>query len=136
MEVATETVTFLDLKLKFDKESKQISVDVFAKGINTFTHVFCSPSFIKTKLKTFTFALRRRRVFDSSEKFEKHSTKYQNYLIARDYRPGKVKKQFSDIKKLTKEEPRKLKLRKTTFSTSRNLISLHIALLPNLKNHD
>ena len=30
MEVATDTLEFLDLKLKFDKESKQISVDVFA----------------------------------------------------------------------------------------------------------
>ena len=31
MEVATDTLEFLDLKLKFDKESKQIYVDVFAK---------------------------------------------------------------------------------------------------------
>ena len=38
MEVATDT-EFLDLKLKFDKESKQISVDVFAKDTNSFTYV-------------------------------------------------------------------------------------------------
>ena len=31
MEVATDTLEFLDLKFKFDKESKQIYVDVFAK---------------------------------------------------------------------------------------------------------
>ena len=52
-------------------------------------------------------ALRLRRICDSDEKFEKHSAEYQNYLIARDYKPGKVKKQFSDIKKLTREEARR-----------------------------
>ena len=31
MEVATDTFEFLDLNLKFDEESKQISVDVFPK---------------------------------------------------------------------------------------------------------
>ena len=40
MEVATDTLEFLDLKLKFDKESKQISVDVFLK-IPTVLHMFC-----------------------------------------------------------------------------------------------
>ena len=31
MEVATNMLEFLQFKLKFDKESQQISVDVFAK---------------------------------------------------------------------------------------------------------
>ena len=53
--------------------------------------------------------------------------------IARDYKPGKVKKQFSDIKKLTREEAKKTKLLKTTFSTSCNLITQHNLLFPNLK---
>ena len=35
-----------------------------------------------------------------------------------------VKKQFSDIKKLTREEARQPKLLKTTFSTSCDLINL------------
>ena len=35
MEVPPDT----DLKLRFDKESKQISVDVFAKDTNNFTYV-------------------------------------------------------------------------------------------------
>ena len=78
-------------------------------------------------------ALRFRRICNSDEKFEKHSTEYQNYLIARDYKPGKVKKQFSDIKKLTREEARKPKLLKTTLSTSCNLITQYNSLLPNLK---
>ena len=44
-----------------------------------------------------------------------------------------MKKQFSDIKKLTREEARKPKLPKTTFSTSWNLITQYDPLLPNLK---
>ena len=52
---------------------------------------------------------------------------------SRDYRPGKVKKQFSDIKKLTRQEARKPKLLKTTFSTSCNLITQYNPLLPNFK---
>ena len=59
LEVATDTLEFLELKLKFDKKSKQISVDV-----------------------------------------------------------GKLKKQFSCIKKLTREEARKPNLLKPTFCTS------------------
>ena len=39
MEVATDTVEFLNVKLKFDKESKQIYVDVFAKDTDSFSPV-------------------------------------------------------------------------------------------------
>ena len=39
MEVATDTLEFLDLKLKFDKESIKIFVDAFAK--NSSQYVFC-----------------------------------------------------------------------------------------------
>ena len=77
--------------------------------------------------------MKDRRICNSDEKFEKHSAEYQNYLIARDYKPGKVKKQFSDIKKLTREEARKAKLLKTSLSTSCNLITQYNSLLPNLK---
>ena len=44
-----------------------------------------------------------------------------------------MKKQFSDIKKITREEARKPKLLKTTFSTSFNLIAQYNPLLPNVK---
>ena len=33
MKVAIDTLEFLDLKLKFDKESKQISIDVFVRCV-------------------------------------------------------------------------------------------------------
>ena len=91
MEVATETSEFLDLKLKFDKESKQISVDVFANDTDNFTYVWANACFPKTNIenipKSVAFCL--RRICDSDEKFERRSAGYQNYLNARDYKPGK-----------------------------------------------
>ena len=135
MEVVTDTLKFLDLNLKFDEESKQISVDVCAKDTDSFTYVLLSTCCPKNNIGNIPagVALSLRRICNSDEKFEKHSTEYQKYLIARDYKPGKVKKQFSDIKKLTREEARKPKLLKTTFSTSCNLIIQYNPLLPNLK---
>ena len=117
-----DTLEFLDLKLKFDIESKQISVDVFVKDTNSFTYVLPSTCFSKNNMENIPegVALRLRRICDSDEKFEKHSVEYQNYLIARDYKTGKVKKQFSYIKKETREGVRKPQLFKTTFSTSCN----------------
>ena len=70
-----------------------------------FTHFLPSKCFPKNNNENTPkcFTLHLRRICDSYEKFEKHSAEYQNYLIARDYKPGKVKKQFSDIKKLIRE---------------------------------
>ena len=135
MEVATDTLEFLDLKFKFDKESKQISVDVLAKDTDRFTYVLPSTCFPKNTIENIPkgVALRRRRICDSDGTFEKHSAEYQNHLIARDYKPDKVEKQFSDIKKLTREEVRKPKLLKTTFSTLCNLITRYNPLLLTLK---
>ena len=99
-------------------------MDVFAKDTDSFTYVLPSTCFPKNNIENIPkgVALRLSRICDSDEKFEKHSVEYQNYLTARDYKPGKVKKQFSDIKKLTREEAREPELLKTTFSTSCNLI--------------
>ena len=80
MEVATDTLEFLDLKLKFDKESKQISVDVFAIDTDSFTYVLPGTCFPKNNTENITkgVALRLRRICNSDEKFEKHSVEYQN----------------------------------------------------------
>ena len=40
IKVATDTLDFTDLKLQFDKEPKQISVDVFAKNNKIYLHMF------------------------------------------------------------------------------------------------
>ena len=126
---------FLHLKLKFDKESKLISVDVFAKDTDSFTYILPSKCFSKNNIENISkgVALRLRRICYFDETFKKHSAEYQNYLLARDYKPGKVKKQFSDIKNLTREETRKLKLLKTNFFTSCDLVTQYNPLLPNLK---
>ena len=90
MKVATDTLEFLDLKLKFDKESKQISVDVFAKVTNSFTYVLPSTCFPKDNIQNFPkgVVLQLSWICDPDEKLEKHSAEYQNYFIARDYKPG------------------------------------------------
>ena len=44
-------------------------------------------------------ALRLRRICDSDEKFKHQSEEYKNYLIARDYHPGLVYKQFQKVER-------------------------------------
>ena len=109
IEVSTDTLEFLELNLKFDKKLKQISADVFAKNTDSFTYVLPSTCFPRSNIESIpkSVALSLRRICDSDKKFEKHSVEYQNCLIARDYKPGKVKRQFSDIKKLTKKRGKK-----------------------------
>ena len=143
MDFSTDTFQFLDFKPKLDKKSKQNSVDVFVEDTESFTYVLPSTCFPKNNLenipKSVALEVRRiRRICNSDEKVEKHSAEYQNYLIARDYKPAKTKKKtkpFSDIEKLTREEVRKPKLLKSTFSTSCNLITRYNPLLPNLKTN-
>ena len=69
--------------------------------------------------------LRLRRICDSDEKYDKRSEEYQKYLIARDYQPGSVKRQFEEVKKLSRSEARRPKMksnqvRKLNFSTTYN----------------
>ena len=60
------------------------------------------------------------------------SAEYQKYLIARDYKPSKVKKQFSDVRNISRDEARKLEI-KSNFSTTCNLITQYNPMLPNIK---
>ena len=71
MEVATDTLEFLNLQFKFDKEPKQISADVSAKDTNSFTYVLPSTCFPKNNIETIPegVALPLRRICDSDEKF-------------------------------------------------------------------
>ena len=136
MEIAEDSLEFLDLKLKFDIETKHISADVFSKTTDSFTYVLPSTCFPKSSIENIPrgVALRLRRICDSDEKFNKRSEEYQNYFIARDYKPNKVKKQFSEIKRLSRTEARKPKTQNNSFSMSCNLITQYNPLLPNLKN--
>ena len=63
-----------------------------------------------------------RRICDSDDKFEDRSVQYQKNLVARDYKPIKVKKQFSDVRNISREEARRPK-NNNNFSVSCNLIT-------------
>ena len=134
LEVAKDILEFLDLQLKLDKVSKIISVDIFSAATNSFTYVLPSTCFPKTNNENIPkgVALRLRRICDSDSKFGKRSVEYQKYLIARDYKPSKVKKQFSDIRNISREEARRPKI-KSNFSTTCNLITQYNPMLPNIK---
>ena len=134
MEVPKDILVFLDLRFKFEKESKRISVDNFSKATNSFTYVVPSTCFPKNNIKNIPQGdvLRLRRICDSDSKFEKRYEEYQKYLIDIDYKPNKVKKQFSDVRNTSKEEARRPKT-KSNFSTSCNLITQYNPMLPNIK---
>ena len=134
MEVAEVVLEFLDLKLTFDKEYKHISVGIFAKATNSFTYVLPSTCFPKNSIENISkgVALPLRRICDSDDKFEERSVQYQKYLVARDYKPSKVKKQFSDVRNISREEARRPK-NNNNFSASCNLITQYNPLLPNIK---
>ena len=63
MDIPNNTLEFLDLKHKFDKNSKQISVEAFAKDTNSFTYVLPSTCFRKNNIERIPqgVALRLRR---------------------------------------------------------------------------
>ena len=134
MEVAKDVLEFLDLKLTFDKEYKHISVGIFAKATNSFTYVLPSTCFPKNSIENISkgVALPLRRICDSDDKFEERSVQYQKYLVARDYKPSKVKKQFSDVRNISREEARRPK-NNNNISASCNLITQYNPLLPNIK---
>ena len=70
MEVAKDFIDFPDLRLKFDKESKRISVDIFSKTTNNFTYVPSSTCFPKNIIENIPkgVALHLRRMCDSDSK--------------------------------------------------------------------
>ena len=136
MEVATGVLEFLVLQLRFDKEYKRISVHIFTKATNSFTYVLPSTFFPKNSSEHVPkgVALRLRRICDSDDKFEEHSVQYQKYLVARDYKLSKVKKQFSDVRSISREEARRSK-NNNNFSASCNFITHYsLTLKPLLKN--
>ena len=93
------TLESLDLRLNINEHNK-ICVDVYAKPpTNTFTYVLPSTCYPKKSINKAPkrMALRLRRICNSDKKFDIRSSEYQNYLIARDYNPNLVKKQFHSI---------------------------------------
>ena len=134
MEVAEGVLEFLELRLTFDKEYKRISVDIFAKTTNSFRFVLPRTCFPEKSIENVPkgVALQLRRICDSDDQFDERSVQYQKYLVARDYKPSQVKRQFSDVREISREEPRRPR-NKNNFSASCNLITQYNALLPNIK---
>ena len=96
---------------------------MFVKDTDSFTYVLSSTCFATNNIENIPkgIALRLRRIFDSYERFGKHSVECQNYLFARVYKPGKVKKQFLDKNLLQKRQGNLNYLRPLFF----NLITQH-----------
>ena len=84
----------------------QISVDVLLKPTNSFIYVLPSTCYPNRNIENVPkgIALRLRRICGSNEKYDKQSEEYQKYLIARDYQPGFLERQFEEVKKLSRSE--------------------------------
>ena len=109
--IETETengLEFLVLGLKL-KVCNKIKSDVYLKPNNSFTYVYTKTCYPYRNIKEIPegIALRLRRICDSDEKYEKRSNEYQNYLIARNYSPSLVVKQFQKVTEISRDNARK-----------------------------
>ena len=133
MAIANESpLEFLDLKLYINEHNK-IIVDVYAKPTNSFTYVLPSTCYPKRNINNVPkgIALRLRRICDSDETFDIRSNEYQSYLIARDYNPSLVKKQFQSVKNITRNEARQVRPKATKDNS--NLITVYNPLVGDLR---
>ena len=76
-------------------------------------------------------SLRLRRICDDDETFDKRSTEYQNYLIAREHKPSLVKQQFSEVRNKTRTEARQKQSRKEMVINVK-FITTYNPALPNI----
>ena len=69
---------------------------VFANPTNSFTYVLPSTCHPKKNINNVTkgIALRLRRIYTTDETFDICSSEYQNYFIARVYKPTLIKDSF------------------------------------------
>ena len=103
-EIAGDTgLELLDLKLKITEG--KIRVYVYAKSSNSFSCTTPNTCYPKSNISNIprSIALRLRRISDDDETFEKRSSEYQNYLIARDHKPSIVQI-LSEPKRKTRSE--------------------------------
>ena len=131
----TETkngLEFLDLRLKL-KGYNKITVDVYSKPTNSFTYVdpkTCYPSRNINKIPE-GITIRLWRIWDSDEKYEKRSNEYQNYLIARNYSPSLVVKQFQKVSQISRDNAQKPGS-KVLGTNSVKFVTSHNPILSNL----
>ena len=72
-------------------------------------------------------ALRLRRICNSDEK---QSSEHQNYLIARDYNPTLVKKQFHYVRNMSRKDAKQVKPKLQRLYV--NLVTLYNPVIKNL----
>ena len=106
MEVVEQekVLEFLDLRITY--VDGKLSVDVFAKPTNSFTYVKPSTCYPRKSINNVPrgIVLILRRICDTDEKFESRANEYKQYLLARDYKPSLVDKQFQEVSKITRKE--------------------------------
>ena len=85
---------------------------------NSFSYTWPNTCYPKNNICTIPkgITLRLRRICDDDETFDKRSTEYQNYLIAREHKASLVKQQFSEVRKKTKVEARQKQIREEKVS--------------------
>ena len=84
-------------------------MDVHSIPTNSFTYVLPTTCYPRKGINNIPhgIALRIERICDSDEKFKNWSEEYKNYLIARNYHPGLVDKQFQKVEWASKHNARK-----------------------------
>ena len=119
---------FSDLKLKITEGKTR--VDVYATPTNSFSYT--SPNMCHPKNTIYnipkSIALRFRCISNDDETFDKRSTEYQNYLIAREHKPSLVKQQFPEVRKKTRAEARQKQNRKEKVSYVKFIATYNPAL--------
>ena len=70
-------------------------------------------------------------MWDTDEKFQSHANEYKQYLIARDYKPSLVDKQFQEVSIITRTEAR-AKRPKTNQVSKIKILTTHNPSLPKI----
>ena len=79
--------------------------------------------------------LRLRRICDTDEKFNSRSTEYNNYCIARDYKPSIVNKHFVHVSILSVQQAgQKSANQKSQVSKNVKLVMKYNSRLPDLNS--
>ena len=114
-------------------------MDVHSKPTNISTYALPTTCYPRKSINNTPhgIALWLRRIFDSDEKFKHRSEEYKNYLIARDYHPGLVDKQFQKVERKLRRNARKRKTKRkgvTKVKFTKLLILAYPVLKVLLKN--
>ena len=144
MEIANQEKCLEFLNFRIKCVTGKMSVDVFAKPTSSLTYVKPNTYYPRKNINNVPrgIALILHRICDTDEKIESRANEYKQYLIARDYKPSLVNKQFQEVSKITRTEarakrPKNNQVSKIKFLTTYNpslpkidgIIRKHLPLL-------